>query len=486
MGFLRINSKTAFVPMLVIGAILVFSLLESVPGSFITVVILWTCLFMYTMLAKERQAATACFLIAFFVFLIGRQFCFHFFHAEQVYEYLNSTNQLTYIVLSVSMIGLFVGMVIGKRVRIKMGSAQQKSFLDKKEYGKNYQAACMVIFLISFACALTAVVLQIIFVRQVGYLESYTEDAGGAGIPRLVSAFTRITPLSLGLLLATKPKKRTAILILGMYEFYGVLTLLTGQRYPFVGISMYVLIYFVIRNRLEKGWIKKSQIVVLFVALPFLIILLNAYDTIRLGEKFTVINAGASFEEFLVKQGGSVNVIRRTIYSADEIKDMKYVSFNGIYTVVFENPISRRLLNVKSYYGNSVDRALHSHSLAHRLSYLAYGEEYLRGRGTGTSFVAELLHDFGLIGVFFGSLLYGLILRRIDRISFTNKLRDGIRLAMIYYLLLSPRGEFDSFIAGVFNIYTIVGFLAIIALARVLFVSHENVKDNHLEEGQVE
>lgn len=465
MRVFRVRPRTVVVLSLVLGALLILSCMNRVPLSFVAVMVLWTCLFLYTVLAKNRQIAPACFLIAFFVFLIGRQFCYHYLHVEQVYEYLDVTNNTTYLALCICMIGLCAGIILGRKGKIRVFSPGHKSFLDKDSYGRNYQVACLLFFLIAFSCSVIAASLQAVFVQRVGYLESYTEDAGGAGIPRIVSAFAKTTPLMLGLLLATRPKRNTAKLILVMYEAYGVLTLFTGQRYPFVGVSIYVFIYCVIRGRTEEGWLKKKHIIAAAVGVPLLVIFLNAYDTVRLGKEFSMRGVGNSFQEFLVQQGGSVNTIRRTIYNAEDLQDMKFVSFSGVYSVVFENPIGRRIFNITTYTGNSIERAFHTHSLAHRLSYLAYGDLYLQGRGAGTSFVAELLHDFGMLGVFLGSLLYGVILSRIAGVSFSNKLHDGLRLAMIYYLLMAPRGEFDSFISGVINIYTIVGFCAVLLLA---------------------
>ena len=100
---------------------------------------------------------------------------------------------------------------------------------------------------------------------------------------------------------------------------------------------------------------------------------------------------------------------------------------------------------------------MHGHSLAHRLSYYTYGDAYLMGRGTGSSYIGELYHDFGYIGVFLGSAVYGYILRAVASISFRKPFRDAILLSMTYTLFFAPRGEFDRFIDCFFTLYTLAG-----------------------------
>ena len=251
-----------------------------------------------------------------------------------------------------------------------------------------------------------------------------------------------------------------------LYEGYAILRLFTGQRYPFVGISMLMLIYYVMRSKKESNWIKKYHYLLLLLAIPVLMMFMTAYDSIRVGKEVSTDGFFDSIINFLVQQGGSINVIRRTIYNADQLSDMRFVSFQSIYSAIFENGISRRLFNIKTYDGNSIERALTSNNLAHRLSFIAYGDGYLAGKGTGSSYIAELLHDFGLLGVFVGSVLYGCLLKGIDKIEFKHSFSDGIKLAMIYYIILAPRGGFDSFIGNVFNLQSVIGLVVIWLLTQ--------------------
>ena len=407
-------------------------------------------------------------MITFFVFLLGRQICYHYFHLEQVYEYLDVTNNLTYICLIISLIGLIIGLGLSSS-KLHIVDKKIIGIFDKNEKNiLNYQCACKTVFYICYIGMLFGTLLQIIFVQAFGYLYSYTSGTDGAGIPTVIIYLSRFAPIALCLYLATKPPKSKAIMPLILYEIYAILTVFTGQRFPFVAISMFVLYYYILRSRDEDLWIKKYHYYLIILSLPALLGFLTVYDSIRVGSMFQFEGFVEAVQKFLIQQGGSINVIRRTILNADQLNDMNFVSFSSIYSAVFENGIVRRLLNIAVYSGNSIDRAFETNNLAHRLSYIAYGTGYLSGRGTGSSYIAELYHDFNLVGVFLGNVFYGFLLHRIDKITFTNIVFDGFKLAMVYHLLFAPRGSFDAFIGNVFTFQSVIGFGAILLLKWLL------------------
>lgn len=462
-----------------LSIVIVFSILEHVSFPFAALVCLWILLFNFSIVKARQAPFLMCFLISFFVFLLGRQICFHYLHIEQVYPFLDQTNDYAYVNMIISLLGISTGLFLSsptfrRMFGIKDDNAIYAAITRKVNCTREYRKACIIVFWVCYMATIIGALMQIRFVQSVGYLESYTDDAGGAGIPTVISYLSRFTLIALSLYLATKPSKKQAIVPLLAYELYACLSLLTGQRYPFIGISMYILIYLLIRSRHERQWFKTKYFVFIILSVPLLMIFLAAYDSIRVGKAFSFMNVGNSIQDFFIQQGGSVNVIRRTIYNADQLKDMNLVSLHGTYSALFENGISKRLFHITTYGGNSIERAFGTNDLAHRLSYIAYGDEYLAGRGTGTSYIAELFHDFGLVGVFGGGVIYGLIFGKVDHIVFSHKIWDGLRLAMIYYLLLAPRGGFDSFIGNVFTIYSLLGFLMVFLLTSIMTKNNEN------------
>ena len=123
--------------------------------------------------------------------------------------------------------------------------------------------------------------------------------------------------------------------------------MLTGHRYTFIAISMTVIIYMCIRNRIEGGWITKKYIIAILVMVPFLIIFLLALDSIRVGGEFKFEGGGKSIIAFLDQQGGSINVIKRIFYYKDEIEDLHFTAFDNLRSVLFENAIVRNIFDIQ-------------------------------------------------------------------------------------------------------------------------------------------
>nr|WP_295280561.1 O-antigen polysaccharide polymerase Wzy family protein [uncultured Blautia sp.] len=462
--------RSLFTMLGIITMILIGALNVSTNSLFVIILSLWAIMFIYTLDNISKNIVMCSFLLSFFVFLLGREFIYEFFGGERLYSFLDVTNNQTFVIILISLLGIFGGSYY---IKSSFKFTERKGRKIKKvgkdvPVNRGYQLACKLMFYVCYFASLVSVAYQIIFVKNVGYLASYTSEAGGSGVPSVVAYVANFTPVILSMYLATCPDKIKVIFPMALYELYALLTLLTGQRYPFIGISLYILTYWFLRERNEGGWIKKWYYIAIIVMLPILMLGVTAYDSIRVGEKIDFHNVVDGFRDFFVDQGGSINVIRRTIYNANQLRDMPLVSFSSTYSTVCGNVIARKLFGITVYSGNSVEHAMLGHSLAHRLSYYAYGNGYLAGRGTGTSYIAELFHDFSYIGVFIGSFVYGVLIEKINRIDFKAYIKNGFLLALLYYIYLLPRGSFDGFVGGVFNIYSIFLWFITYVLSKLL------------------
>lgn len=439
--------------------------------------IIWLFMVLYTIMDICNHIALLFFLLSFFVFLLGREVCYVYFGLDRYYVYLNTYNKITFFLLSVSLVFVWLGYVYaGSKYRILTFLSKRKEYAHERLVKNNfiyctsidYARVCKYFFYICYIASIIAVAMQIIYIYDNGYLAWYTGNGSRRSEPFLLSYLSAFTGTALCLYLATWPAKKSAICSLIFYEIYGVLTLFTGQRYGFVAISMTIIVYICLRNHLESGWVTKKHIIILLVMIPVLIVVLLALDTIRVGGEFKFKGIENSIISFLDQQGGSVNVIKRIFYYKDELDNLILTSFDNLRSVIFENILTRKIFDIKVYSGNSIEHALYGHSLAHRLSYLEYGDMYLQGHGVGSCYIAELCHDFGLIGVMAGNFFYGGILRAINQIQFAHPFKDGILLSMIYYLMLSPRGNFDGFIGGLFSLYSIFFFVIILIITKLL------------------
>ncbi|MCM1060949.1 MAG: O-antigen polysaccharide polymerase Wzy family protein [Eubacterium sp.] len=449
------------------------------PLLFVTLVI-WLSFFINSVSEFTKKPATACFLLSFFVFLLGREVCYTYLGLGRYYNYLEPYNNFAYVLLSLSMIFIYIGNTFTLK-KSKISSIGNEIYLkvnrSVSSETKLFQNICVIFFVICYICVLLRTAIQIYYVNNQGYVYSYTEEAQNMGVPAIILYIGALMDITLCLYLASYPPRKQAKLFLFLYGIYGGLTLFTGHRYTFISVFMFIAIYFALRESAEGNWIKKKYIIIVAAAVPFLLVFMNIVSSIRVDETYNYINIGKSIIDFFDQQGGSINVIKRIQYYKEQLTDMNFVSFSNVRSVLFENFIMRKITNLTSYSGNSIEHAMHGHSLSHRLSYYEYGNYYLLGHGVGSSYIAELFHDFSYLGVMLGSMFYGYILKSINSLRYDNFIKNGIFLAMIQYIILSPRDSFDNFVGGIFNTYSAIG-LVLIWILFTIARRKNNVKKN--------
>lgn len=461
-------------------ALFICSYICEVSLLFTSVLIIWTGVLIYTFTDIKRHIVLFCFLVSFFVFLIGRELCFAYFGLGRYYRYLEKYNNATFGLMSISMITLMMGYKFADNYNIKAyklgvslihrGHANKRiqviqlnEYYDQKKI--KMRKASSIAYYFCLLCSLIEVVLKIRLVGVIGYLGTYVES--NVSSPTILGYVSSFTIVALSIYLSTCPRKRITWFTLLLYEFYAILTMLTGHRYTFVAISMYNMTYVVYRHKVEGRWISKKFIVGIILALPFVLVIMNNIDAVRTGQDSGNRSLINTIVSFLDGQGGSINVIKRVMYYKDKLSDMVLTSFSNTRTVLLENAVIRRLTGIKVYSGNSIDNALHGHFLSHRLSYYEYGSYYLSGHGTGSSYIAELYLDFGWIGVIIGNIIYGYAISRVTDIDNQHYIRNALIFASQYYLYLAPRGDFDGMIGGLFSIVSILGMLGIWMLSHI-------------------
>lgn len=459
------------------AAVAIASLIKEVNILFFFVLIVWLGIVSWCMTDIKTHIVLFCFSVSFFVFLIGRELCFAYFGLPRYYTYLDTHNNITFFLMIISMLSLMIGYIIADRYSV---SANGKTFIIERRTQRipaylhfffetdsrrtGVRKAAEIAFYYCLACSFLDAWKQIRLVRNIGYAGTYiAQNVASSGVLAYFSSFTIV---ALSIFLATCPSRRSSWAALLAYEAYAVLTMMTGHRYTFVAISMYFLTYVVYRHKREGHWIPKSLVFAIVIAVPFVIVLMNVIDAGRAGKAETASNGLLqAMISFLDQQGGSINCIKRIFYYKDKLSDMVFTSFHNTRTVLFENAILRRLFGIKTYSGNSIENALNGHSLAHRLSWYEYGEYYLQGHGVGSSYIAELFHDFRFAGVVIGNLIYGYVIRRTTDIGDRHYFGNALVFASQYYIYLAPRGDFDGMIGGLFSLTSILGMIGIWVLS---------------------
>jgi len=464
----KLNSKSVFALIAAWIALVVLTLVLDASYVLMITLMLWVFVLIYSCQDISDNIALFCFLISFYVFLLGREVAFNFFGLERYYLYLVPYNNIAFGCLQLSLVGILIGDTLWRNVH---KSNTNRTF-PISNYSSDMQKVSRNVFYFCYLFQVAAVVLTARYVSDVGYLASYTNAFSGPGVPSIVSYIAGFSTVAFCLYLSTQPDMKDARIPMALYELYGLLTLLTGQRFPFIAVNMLLLIYIIIRYRSDKRWFSKRIGIALIIIIPILMILLSVIGSIRLNQTFNVSSVFNALLVFFDSQGGSINNINRVLHFKDQLTDLHFTSFESTRAVLTENIIMRNLFDVKVYEGNSYEHAIFGHSLSHRLSYLTYYDGYLQGMGVGSCYIAELLHDFKYAGVLIGNIIYGYLLRAISQINFSYFIRDGLLLAIVFYLILAPRGGFDSFVGGVFSLYSLLGILVMYLVAKSLNKKH--------------
>ncbi len=455
----RLPKNKALFGTVVVEAILaVWGLVAGADILFILVILLWSAIFIFAAVKMEQRAMLLMLSLTFFVFLLGRLFLEQFFRYKPDPEVFPAAVQThTYICLFVALLGLFLGYWFLKR------KTKDTPYLGRENDSYILRCAKYVLLLVLIPAVLYRLILTV-FVQKYGYNAYYTDFAvllDNNILLYVLSKVEQMAPACFCIYLAAMPSKKEFFKISALYAVYLVLTLGAGTRAPFLlGVFLFFF-YFLYRAGLssEEGWFNRRYIVPCVAVMAVFAVALYVVGLARDGANASG-NAADGLFGFVYSQGVSVNVIRRGFMLSEQIPD------GYLYSMDFTRyGVIARLLGIPVYSGNTVEQALYGGSFAHALSYVFMPNDYLAGRGTGTSYVAELFHDFWYIGVFLGSVIYGWLCTTIESYKAGKVFKRACLFVVITQLLWAPRGGFTKIIATLISPSALVALVAVFGLA---------------------
>ncbi|MBE6768602.1 MAG: O-antigen polysaccharide polymerase Wzy [Ruminococcaceae bacterium] len=458
----RLPKNKALFGTVVVEAILaVWGLVMGADILFIAVILLWCAIVIYAAVKMEQRAMLLMLSLTFFVFLLGRLFLEQFFCYRPDAEIFPAAVQThTYICLFVALLGLFLGYWFIKR------KTKDTPYIGKEKNPYVLRCAKYVLLLVLIPAVLYRLILTV-YVQRYGYNAYYTDFAVLLDkniLLYVLSKVEQMAPACFCIYLAAMPAKKEFFKVSAVYAVYLVLTLGAGTRSPFLlGVFLFFF-YFLYRAGLssEERWFNRRYIAPCVAILAVFAIALYVGGLVRDGAKASG-NAADGLFGFVYSQGVSVNVIRRGFMLKDQIPE------GYLYSMDFTRyGIIARLLGIPVYAGNTAEQALYGGSFAHALSYVFMQSDYLAGRGTGTSYVAELFHDFWYVGVFVGSVLYGWLCTRIESYKTGKVFRRACLFIVITQLLWAPRGGFTKFITTLISPSALVALIAVFGLTWLL------------------
>lgn len=479
---MRIYSKRLILYGILAMAFIGISIAYIFTGNYTLVLPLTTITFAILMLHVSRDIYTNiflfCFLICFFVFLLGGQILDRIF---DVYGY-NFSDEIELhadFVLLISLLGLSFGYFALGRVRFKSSNKHLINTSDNPQYTSTIRKISKYYFFATYLLWMLILADNVLYVIQNGYTEYYLSYS--SRIPAIIREFGYMAPVAMFIFLATMPGKKEAKLPIIMYALYLLLSLGTGRRIYFMTGILIIFAYMMLRNKINPGegpWVTKKQLVRLAIAVPFLLIGMYLFEYMR-SEHFVGQSSDYSpIFGFFVRQGTSINVIKYARLFADRLNDEAHYSLYNI-TRFLQNSFLNDLLGLDLSFSMGRQSEMTARAgtyLADFISYNANSRTYAIGMGYGSCYIEELFIDFGYIGVFIGNAVYGLILNKFLNVTSGNSSvwKIAIGLFAIDAIFKAPRATYDAFI-GQWLYFNSWGPLAIIFLLSHFTIQKGNI-----------
>lgn len=301
------------------------------------------------------------------------------------------------------------------------------------------------------------------FVFSYGYLAFYRDFpllVRGSFWLFILSKIEIMLPGALSFYFVSSPPAKALRIVIPAYLIYAILTLLSGQRFPFVAALSLCLIYVVLRNQARILTARQKRALVLFFSVSLFVIVLIFYimEFMRRTNQGILSNPLVSL---ISSQGVSFNVLQhgyvhRALLPAGRFYSLSFL-FTGIPAIFSDTAV---------YQGNNIQNALLGHSYPHALAYVVNPDAYLSGVGFGSSYIAEAYHDFGYFGIVFWSVILAIVISRVNRVDKRHLYRNSLKLIVVAPILWAPRGETSGFLTTLIApsnllLYVGIGVLAL-------------------------
>ncbi|MGF3075656.1 O-antigen polysaccharide polymerase Wzy family protein [Facklamia sp. P12955] len=425
---------------------------------------LWIILFIYSLLDISNRSLLFGFCITFFIFLLGREFV-QVVLSFQVENFPERINNHAYILYILSLFTFLLSYPIFSRNKklSKLNNNFNKSNKRNVKKITIIRNISKFYFFVTLFFAIFSKISAARFVLSNSYFEYYTEYLNLYSENIIMSVFSfveRMMPVALSVFLAASPTKKETKYPLVSYIIYLIISLATGARSTFMLGILFIFIYFIFRNNIDEDdkWLNKKSILIFIILIPITIFLATTISFLREGNDISNLGFLDAIYKFVYDQGVTSNIIKRSF----AFKEL--LNSNKLYTLEFlRSGIFARILGIDVYYGNTYEHAMYGGSFAHSIGFILLGDNYLSGRGTGSSYIAEFYQDFGYFGAIIGSIFYSYLISKVELSNRSNEniFKKSIFLFLVQRILWAPRGSFSDIISSVFSYPTLLIIITI-------------------------
>lgn len=410
------------------------------------VVLLFICNVILGLKSIKTRFLFLIFQIPFFTFLVSRPFIGII---TKVDGWMGSGQQKGNIVFAFILVFLSLFfMQIGAVGMDSLCQIQRKKCLNclektENEFVYKLQFFSLMIFGVTMIFYMIVQIEPLLFMRGKTYIEFYSEYK--SELPGYFHTIASFMKYSLCIFLATMPRKKLAIVPLILYVLSAIPMLFIGVRNPFMLNCLFVMIYFFVRDikKSKEKWIGAFEKAGLIISTPFVLAFMSVYSFIRSQSEVQELNFFKQVFDFFYQQGTTFNALQIAYGYREGIKSLNnHYTFGGMLDYIKHGTVGQKIWGSEPLpSGNCEINGIYSNSLAHNLSYISMKEDYLSGRGRGSSYLLETYFDWGYVGVILFSVFLGaLFIFFLYRFGH-NVLESTIILVSLTSIYFIPRAE---------------------------------------------
>ena len=441
-----------------------------------TLFIMWLGMMCYSLLDYKNRIFLSMFLISFFNFLIGRSLLISIgSHREYYYfsDYANIQGQrivlFSFVIFSISY--FFIDKYIKKDLNSFEENYNTKNYLLIKKTTK-------MLFYIFYGLLIYGVAVRAFYVYQHGYPSLYLNKT--ANMNAVVRKLGEFAPYFFFLFLSTMPSKKELRIPLTLWVIYLISTLFMGARFDFVIGILTIFTYVIMRNYINNNgeqWITKKQVYILgFIGL-LVLAFFAIYKDFRFGNTIKLNNPLRLIANFFYEQGVNINNNKRIFQFENDIPTDRIYSFNSMISF-WDRNIGSRVMGDPLILGNNLNRAYNENSLSDMLAVLVLGEEkYLSGLGVGSSYIAEVFHDFSWAGLILVNTFYAFIINLMQETIRKGPIAFLVTINIFMGFLKTPRANADLILLQIIDPILWLSIITVFLCYRIqkdtFFISDE-------------
>lgn len=355
------------------------------------------------------------------------------------FYFQESTLTLSITILTVSILAILVGYHISNIVLVVGKNNYEVDFAETGTALEVVKDHARIIFYLTTIGNLLSYLYKAYMVFTVSYVYLYTD-------------FSEIWALKMCSLvwyvafycyIATFPERNEIKKVVIVYIICSAASLLTGARGTAVSNVLFLLFYYLVRQKnSEDRWVPRNIVMKMFVAFPVIMIVLGIVGTLRQGD--TIDNGILSYGlRLFASQGESGMLLPETIENLDKFRfENINFTFGKILNNIQHNTTLSSWFGLHSLSGvvsQTADYAVYGNQFGSAISYYKMRYTYLSGYSMGTYYLAEIWADYKWIGVILINFVLGIFVGKLSKIDYSSFTSRCIAFGAIAQLLLIGR-----------------------------------------------